>query len=141
MIHFLNRSIALLAVVSLMTLLPLRVAFAYLPAPGVQFELIEFQSGKETVQGGFFSPDPKKFARPTTGVILVHGVESYWYKGPAMFLSAKLAEHGYAALAYNGAHSGSTFRTSEFETAVAEIADAVKLMKQRGFVNIVVIGH
>jgi pimeloyl-ACP methyl ester carboxylesterase len=136
-----KRTITLLVVVSLLTLVPIRIALAYLPAPGVQFELIEFQGGKETVQGGFFSPDPKKFAKPTAGVILVHGVESYWYKGPAMFLSAMLAERGYAALTYNGAHSGSSFRTSEFETAVAEIADAVQLMKQRGFTSIVIIGH
>ena len=74
----------------------------YLPKEGVSFELIEFQSGARTVQGGLFGPDPKLFHKPDTAVVLVHGVESYWYSGPTMFLGCYLAEAGYAALAYNG---------------------------------------
>ena len=72
------------------------MALAYLPPKGVQFELVEFQSEGRIVQGGIFSPDPQAFANPTTGIVLVHGVESDWYSGPPMFLGAYLAEHGYA---------------------------------------------
>ena len=116
-------------------------ALAYLPPAGVGFELIEFKSGPRVVQGGMFSPDPKIFGKPTTGVILVHGVESHWYSGPPMFLGAYLAEQGYAALGYNGVHAGESFRTSEFETAVAEVGDAVAFMKARGFSKIFLVGH
>jgi hypothetical protein len=58
-----------------------------------------------------------------------------------MFLGAYLAEHGYAALGYNGIHSGRTFRTSEFETAVKEVAAAVTFLKARGFKSIFLVGH
>src|SRR5688500_2018943 len=81
----------------------------YLRKTGVSFELIEFQSGGRTVQGGIFVPDPKLFHEPGTAVVLVHGVEGYWYAGPTMFLGCYLAESGYAALAYNGAHSERAF--------------------------------
>lgn len=130
-----------LATLFLPSLLFCPVALAYLPAPGVGFELIEFQSGGHVVQGGMFTPDPKVFSKPTTGVILVHGVESYWYSGPPMFLGAYLAELGYAALGYNGVHAGESFRTSEFETAVKEVGDAVAFMKARGFTKIFLVGH
>jgi pimeloyl-ACP methyl ester carboxylesterase len=112
-----------------------------LPKAGVEFELVEVPSGGRAAQDGVFSPDPKLFREPATGVILVHGVESYWYAGPTMFLGCYLAEEGYAALAYNGIHSGETFRTSEFETAVKEIGDAVSWMKRRGFSSIFLAGH
>jgi hypothetical protein len=52
-------------------------ALAYLPPKGVAVELVEFKSGARTVQGAAFSPDPRQFGEPTTGVILVHGVESH----------------------------------------------------------------
>jgi pimeloyl-ACP methyl ester carboxylesterase len=117
------------------------MALAYLPPKGVQFELVEFQSEGRVVQGGIFSPDPTVFAKPPTAVVLVHGVESYWYSGPPMFLGSSLAEQGYAALGYNGVHSGESFRTSEFETAVQQVGAAVEFMKERGFMNIVLVGH
>jgi pimeloyl-ACP methyl ester carboxylesterase len=113
----------------------------YLPKKGVGFELVEFQSGGTAVQGGLFSPDPALFREPAAACVLVHGVESYWYCGPTMFLGCYLAEEGYAALAYNGAHSGETFRISEFETAVAEVGDAVSFMKTRGFRSLFLAGH
>ena len=65
----------------------------YLPKKGVSFELIEFTSGGRTVQGGIFGPDPKLFQEPGTAVVLVHGVEGYWYAGPTMFLGCYLAEY------------------------------------------------
>ncbi len=117
------------------------IALAYVPPKGVQFELVEFQSGGRIVQGGIFSPDPKVFGKPSTAVVLVHGTESYWYSGPPMFLGSYLAEQGYVALGYNGVHSGETFRTSEFETAVQEVGDAIRLMKERGFEKIFLVGH
>ncbi len=113
----------------------------FLPKKGIRFELVEFPSGGRDVQGGVFSPDPKTYEEPATGVILVHGVESYWYSEPTMFLGCTLAEEGYAVLGYNGVHSGESFRTSEFESAVAEVADAVSFMKQRGFDNLFLVGH
>jgi pimeloyl-ACP methyl ester carboxylesterase len=116
-------------------------ALAYLPPSGVGFELIEFQSSDHVVQGGVFTPDPKVFGNPTTGIILVHGVEEHWYSGPPMFLGAYLADLGYAALGYNGVHAGESFRTSEFETAVEEVSDAVAFMKVRGFTKIFLVGH
>src|ERR1700676_1845462 len=91
-------------------------ARTYLPPPGVGFELIEFQSGGHVVQGGVFTPDPKVFGKPTTGIILVHGGEENLYSGPPMFLGAYLADLGYSALGYNGVHAGQSFRTSEFVT-------------------------
>src|SRR6266568_9188964 len=117
------------------------IALAYVPPKGVQFELVEFQSGGRIVQGGIFSPDPKVFGKSTIAVVLVHGTESYWYSGPPMFLGSYLAEQGYVALGYNGVHSGETFRTSEFETAVQEVGDAIRLMKERGFEKIFLVGH
>jgi pimeloyl-ACP methyl ester carboxylesterase len=125
----------------LSSLLCCPMALAYLPPKGVQFELVEFQSEGRIVQGGIFSPDPQVFANPTTGIVLVHGVESDWYSGPPMFLGAYLAEHGYATLGYNGIHSGRTFRTSEFETAVKEVGAAVTFLKARGFNRIFLVGH
>ena len=113
----------------------------YLPKKGVSFELIEFQSGGRTVQGGLFAPDPKLFHEPGTAVVLVHGVEAYWYSGPTMFLGCYLAEAGYAALAYNGVHSGESFRTSEFEVAVKEVDAAIAFAQARGFNNIFLAGH
>jgi pimeloyl-ACP methyl ester carboxylesterase len=113
----------------------------YLPKKGVAFELVEFQSGGRAVQGGLFSADPTLFAASTTAVVLVHGVESYWYSGPTMFLGCYLAEEGYAALGYNGVHSGESFRTSQFESAVKEVGDAISFMKARGFNNIFLAGH
>jgi pimeloyl-ACP methyl ester carboxylesterase len=116
-------------------------ALAYLPPKGVQLELVEFQSGGRTLQGAMFTPDPKRFAQPRVGVVLVHGVESYWYEGPPMFLGGLLAERGYAALGYNGAHSGESFRNSEFETAVQEVGAAIAYMKSRGYRDIFLVGH
>ena len=113
----------------------------YLPQPGVGFELIEFHSNGRDVQGGVFSPDPKLFKPASTAVVLVHGVESYWYSAPTMFLGAYLAEAGYTVLGYNGVHSGDSFRTSEFETAVSEAGDAVTFMHGRGFDKIFLVGH
>jgi len=113
----------------------------YLPQKGVGFELVEFESGGRAVQGGVFSPDPRVFREPAAAAVLVHGVESYWYSGPTMFLGCYLAEEGYTALAYNGAHSGETFRTSAFETAVSEVGDAVSFMKARGLTSFFLAGH
>jgi pimeloyl-ACP methyl ester carboxylesterase len=113
----------------------------YLPKKGVSFELIEIPSGGRTVQGGLFAPDPKLFHEPGTAVVLVHGVEAYWYSGPTMFLGCYLAEAGYAALAYNGVHSGESFRTSEFEVAVKEVDAAIAFAQARGFNNIFLAGH
>ncbi len=113
----------------------------YLPKAGVGFELIEFRSNGRDVQGGIFSPDPKLFQPATTAVVLVHGVESYWYSAPTMFLGAYLAEAGYTVIGYNGVHSGDNFRTSEFETAVSEAGDAVSFMAGRGFDKIFLVGH
>src|SRR3954471_21816925 len=116
-------------------------ASAYLPPKDVEFQLVEFPAEGKTLQGGMFAPDAKRFAKPRVGVVLVHGVESYWYQGPPMFLAGLLAAQGYAALAYNGAHSGESFRTSEFETAVREVGAAVAHMKSRGFPAIFLVGH
>lgn len=113
----------------------------YLPKAGVGFELIEFRSNGRDVQGGIFSADPNLFQPATTAVVLVHGVESYWYSAPTMFLGAYLAEAGYTVLGYNGVHSGDSFRTSEFETAVREAGDAVAFMASRGFDKIFLVGH
>lgn len=113
----------------------------YLPKPGVGFELIEFRSNGRDVQGGIFSADAKLFAASRTAVVLVHGVESYWYAAPTMFLGAYLAEAGYTVLGYNGVHSGDSFRTSEFGDAVNEAGDAVTFMAKRGFDKIFLAGH
>ena len=113
----------------------------YLPKPGVGFELIEFRSNGHDVQGGIFSPDPKRFKRSATAIVLVHGVESYWYSAPTMFMGCLFAEAGYTVLGYNGVHSGDTFRTSEFETSVSEAGDAVAFMSSRGFDRIFLVGH
>ncbi|MEX0802419.1 MAG: hypothetical protein WD688_03750 [Candidatus Binatia bacterium] len=112
----------------------------YLPKKGAGFELVEFQSGGRAVQGGVFSPDRNIFGESATAVVLVHGVESYWYSGPTMFLGCDLAVEGYTALGYNGVHSGESFRTSEFEAAVKEVDDAVSFMKARGFDKIFLVG-
>jgi pimeloyl-ACP methyl ester carboxylesterase len=58
-----------------------------------------------------------------------------------MFLGCYLAEAGYAALAYNGVHSGESFRTSEFEVAVEEVDAAIAFAQARGFKNIFLAGH
>jgi pimeloyl-ACP methyl ester carboxylesterase len=113
----------------------------YLPKKGVGFELVEFQSGGRDVQGGLFSPDPTLFHEPNTAVVLVHGVESYWYTAPTMFLGCDLAAEGYTVLGYNGVHSGDSFRTSEFETAVNEVGDAVAFIRARGFDRVFLAGH
>jgi pimeloyl-ACP methyl ester carboxylesterase len=113
----------------------------YLPKKGVSFELIEFQSAGRTVQGGLFGPDSELFYEAGTAVVLVHGVESYWYSGPTMFLGCYLAEAGYTALAYNGVHSWESFRTSEFELAVEEVDAAIAFAQARGFKNIFLAGH
>ena len=112
-------------------------ALAYLPPKGVALELVEFQSEGKTVQGAMFLPQGKS----EIGVVLVHGVESYWYQGPPMFLGGLLAEQGFAALGYNGAHSGESFRSSEFETSVKEVGAAIAYMKSRGYRNIFLVGH
>ena len=113
----------------------------YLPKPGVGFELIEFRSNGRDVQGGIFSPDPRLFKPLATAIVLVHGVESYWYSAPTMFMGCLFAEAGYTVLGYNGVHSGDTFCTSEFETAVSEAGDAVAFMTSRGFDQIFLAGH
>jgi pimeloyl-ACP methyl ester carboxylesterase len=115
-------------------------AQAFLPPKGVQVELVEFPGGGRTIQGAMFMPDARH-ARPTVGVVLVHGVESYWYQGPPMFLAGLLANRGYAALAYNGAHSGESFRSSEFDTAVQEVGAAIAYMKSRGYQRLLLVGH
>lgn len=113
----------------------------YLPEKGVGTELVEFPSGGRGVQGCIFAPDPKAFAPSRTAVVMVHGVEAYWYAPPTMFLGSYLAAAGYPALGYNGVHSGESFRTSEFLTAVQETGDAIAFMKSRGFDKIILIGH
>ena len=50
-------------------------AAAFLPPKTVGIELVEFQSEGKTVQGAMFLPK----ARSENAVVLVHGVESYWY--------------------------------------------------------------
>src|SRR6185312_10675332 len=113
---------------------------SYLPPAGVRTELVEFDSGGRRVQGAVFSSEQKQ-AAPDTAVILVHGVEMFWYLGPTMFLATSLAGRGFTTFGYNGAHSGLTFRWSTFEAAVQEVGDAIQFMKQRGFKRIVLIGH
>src|ERR1043165_2974285 len=115
-------------------------AFGYLPPKDVRWELFGFSADGRTLQGGFFAPAAGR-ASNDIGVVLVHGVESYWYQGPPMFLASLLADRGYAALAYNGAHSGESFRTSEFETAVREVGAAIAYMKSRGYQRIALAGH
>src|SRR4051794_4317272 len=128
-------------VFALAALLVSTAALAYLPPKDVRVELVEFKAEGKTLQGAFFTPDAARFPKPKMAVVLVHGVESYWYQGPPMFLAGLLAERGYAALAYNGAHSGESFRTSEFETAVKEVDAAVAYMKTRGFDALFLVGH
>ena len=113
----------------------------YLPKKGVGVELVEFPSAGREVQGAIFNPDVKLYRDCTTAVVLVHGVESYWYSPPTMFLACYLPEEGYTVLGYNGVHSGESFRTSEFERAVNEVGDAIFFMKKRGFENIFLVGH
>lgn len=113
----------------------------YIPKNGVSTELIEFKSGGRDVQGCIFSPDPKRFRESNTAVVMVHGVEAYWYAAPTMFLGCLLAEAGYPVLGYNGVHSGENFRTSEFETAAGEVGDAIACIKARGFDKIFLLGH
>ena len=83
------------------------------------------------MQGGLFAPDPKLF-HEGTAVVLVHGVEAYWYSGPTMFLGCYLAEAGYPALVYNGVHFGESFGTLEFEVAVKEVDAAIAFPQARG---------
>jgi len=113
----------------------------YLPKKGVGTELVEFKSAGHDVQGCLFSPDPKLFDTPSTAVVMVHGVESHWYAPPTMFLGSYLAEAGYAALGYNGVHSGESFRTSEFPAAVEEVGAAIDFIKSCGFEKILLLGH
>ncbi|MBM4264739.1 MAG: alpha/beta hydrolase [Deltaproteobacteria bacterium] len=113
----------------------------YTPKNGVTTELIEFESAGRDVQGCLFAPDLNRFRATTTAVVMVHGVEAYWHAAPTMFLGCLLAEEGYTVLGYNGVHSGESFRTSEFETAVQEVGDTIAFMKTRGFDNIFLLGH
>jgi pimeloyl-ACP methyl ester carboxylesterase len=112
----------------------------YLPPPGIRTELVEFDSGARRLQGALFSPS-ENTARSEIAIILVHGVEQFWYVGPTMFLAVSLAGCGYTTLGYNGTHCGQTFRWSHFDSAVQEVGDAVAFVKQRGFKRIVLIGH
>ena len=111
----------------------------YLPSDGVKTELVEFDSGGRRVQGALFAPASPD--RSDTAVIMVHGVEQFWYVGPTMFLAASLAGQGFTTLGYNGTHSGQTFRWSRFETAVQEVRDAIVYIKRRKFARIVLVGH
>jgi pimeloyl-ACP methyl ester carboxylesterase len=113
----------------------------YLPGEDVALELVEFKSAGRDAQGALFAPHPRAFRPSHNGVVLVHGVESYWYSGPSMFLGCNLAAAGYTCLAYNGVHSGESFRTSEFETAVREVGDAVAFLHARGAEQIFLVGH
>jgi hypothetical protein len=80
----------------------------YLPPAGVQTELVEFNSGGHCVQGAIFKPSAH-IHQSDTAVILVHGVEQFWYVGPTMFLATSLAGRGFTTFGYNGTHSGPTF--------------------------------
>lgn len=131
----------LLAIVFLISLFLFSLGYAYVPPKGVGVELVEIPNAGKLMQGAFFTPDSKLFRNPTTGVILVHGVESYWYSGVPMFLACYLAEQGYATLGYNGVHSGESFRTSDFEDAVKEVDAAVQYMKGRGIKDVFLVGH
>lgn len=113
----------------------------FVPSNGASTELIEFKSGGRDVQGCIFAPDARRFHPSTTAVIMVHGVEAYWHAAPTMFLGCLLADEGYTVLGYNGVHSGESFRTSEFESAVQEVGDALAFMKARGFDEIFLLGH
>jgi pimeloyl-ACP methyl ester carboxylesterase len=115
------------------------MTFSYLPPAGVRTELVEFDSGGRRVNGAVFHPG--QAGRPDTAVILVHGVEQFWYAGPTMFLATSLAGHGFTTFGYNGVHSGPTFRWSRFEEAVQEAGDAIAFMKRRDFRRVVLIGH
>jgi len=136
-----KRVTILLTAVCLCLLFLISSIYAYVPPKGVVVELVEIPNAGKVIQGAFFTPDPKAFKNPTTGVILVHGVESYWYSGPPMFLACLLAEQGYATLGYNGVHSGESFRTSDFEAAVKEVSAVIEYMKNRGIKDIFLVGH
>ncbi len=114
--------------------------FSYLPPEGVTTELVEFTSGMRRVNGVVFHPD-RATPQQDTAIILVHGVEQFWYVGPTMFLATSLAAHGFTTFGYNGVHSGQTFRWSSFEAAVQEVGDAIAFMKGRGFRRTALIGH
>ncbi len=135
------RRLSIVLVILLISIALGSLAHAYVPPKGVGVELVEIQNEGKVIQGAFFTPDPKVFAKPTTGVILVHGVESHWYSGPPMFLACYLAEQGYVTLGYNGVHSGESFRTSEFEGAVKEVGAVIRFMKERGIKDIFLVGH
>lgn len=113
----------------------------YLPSSGTKVELIEFNGNGREVQGALFTPDPSRFSAALAAIVLVHGVESYWYSAPTLPMACLFAEAGYAVLGYNGVHSGDSFRASEFADAVTEAGDAVEFMNRRGFDNIFLVGH
>lgn len=113
----------------------------YTPPVEIITQLIEFQHNNHYVQGCLFKPEPSRSAQGGTAIVLVHGVESYWYSSPTLFLGGNLAAAGYTALGYNGVHSGDSFRNSTFENAVAEVHDAITFIKRRGFDKIILIGH
>jgi enolase len=51
------------------------------------------------VQGALFAPAAA--SRSDTAIIKVHGVEQFWYAGPAMFLATSLAGSGAASQQQN----------------------------------------
>lgn len=113
----------------------------YLPPPGVRARLIEFASGGRTVQGAMFEPEGEARRIPGAAMIFVHGVESFWYAGPSMFLSTALAGRGLTTIAYNGAHCGPGFRLSTFEAATREVGDVIAFARGLGFTRIYLAGH
>ncbi len=110
-------------------------------ADGVTLKTVEIQTREKVLKGGFFNPDPNVFGKPRTGIVVIHGVQAAWDNGVPLFLASFLAQKGYATLGINCDHAGTSFRTSQIETAIKDVGAAIQFMNRKGFKNIFLTGH
>ncbi len=113
----------------------------------MRMELVEIPTPTAPLDGLLYWPEGQARA----GVLYFHGNQMNFYTGPARFLPPRLAEAGFAVLAFNRrGHDTVSTRNSRtpvggaFQTVAEGLEDnelAGRYLAERGFPDPVVVGH
>ena len=113
--------------------------------------LVSIPTDSIPLDGAWYEPDGPDSLAPAGAVLLFHGNTMNFYTGAPRFLPPRLAQLGFACLAFNRrghdilavrdsrAAEGAAFQTTR--EAIADNATAARWLAARGFPEPIVIGH
>lgn len=111
-------------------------------------QLVQIETGTDPLAGAYCTPED---GAARAGVLIMHGNVGNFYSGPPRFLAPRLAEAGFACLAFNRRghdilvnHSGRDVTGGAFQTTQEAMDDndaAAAWLRARGFGEPIVVGH